>query len=117
MVRDVTGTCRETCFEVTIVANRRVETAIPNCYILLGVTYHNWCSGTGCTRTMFSGYWHSQKWKANNIFRNSAISITNYNDKVTCMAGLTKVKIMGLPFCRSTRTRECVRDFGYKVCT
>jgi hypothetical protein len=36
-----------------------VEIPIPNCHILLGVTYTNWCSEPTCTKSMFNSYWHS----------------------------------------------------------
>jgi len=55
MKRDVTGTCRETCFEM--IGGKK--TKIKNCYILLAVTYTNWCDEDSCTKTMFNSYWHS----------------------------------------------------------
>jgi len=111
MVRDVTGTCRETCIEVKYEGKKRVETPIPNCYILLGVTYHNWCNEKDCTKTMFNKYWHAQKWKANNIFKNHQISLNNYDSRVKCMTGVKKIRIV--PYCTTERTRECAKDFGY----
>jgi len=62
MKRDMTGTCRETCSEIVTEGGKKVVKPIPKCNIFLGITYHNWCSETGCTKTLINRYWHSQLW-------------------------------------------------------
>jgi len=62
MQRDITGTCRETCSEIVTEGGKKVVKPIPKCNIFLGITYHNWCSETGCTKTLINRYWHSQLW-------------------------------------------------------
>jgi len=110
MQRDITGTCRETCSEIVTEGDKKVVKPIENCYILLGITYHDWHDEGH--KTLFNSYWHSQFWEPNNIFMNHKISLTNYNPAVKCMPGQTK-HIFVVPYCTASKTRECERDFGY----